>query len=37
MVERAKIIFQRLLWIHKKRVMYKKRNKVKAEKIKKAM
>lgn len=37
MVERVRIIFQRLLWKHKKRMMYKKRSKIKAEKMKRAM
>lgn len=37
MAERVRVIFQRLLWNHKKRMMYKKRNKVKTEKTKKAM
>ncbi len=37
MKERVKIIFQRILWNHKKRVMYRKRNKIKNEKIKKAI
>lgn len=37
MTERVRIIFQRFLWKHKKRMMYKKRNKVKTEKMKKAM
>lgn len=37
MVEMVKIAFQRLLWNHRKRMMYKKRHKGKTEKMKKAI
>jgi hypothetical protein len=35
MKEKIRIIFQRILWNNKKRAMYKKRNRIKNEKMKK--